>query len=720
LAFTLGVFRHHLVSNELEENFELRGIPSHDLIVELYYRNREIENMTIEFDPIHDFDDDLAIVSMNAFELSELQIDSMLRRGFSDGSLQDVLRPSESKPAMMYVKLSCLGVPILYDSNQFRNNFPENVYEVAYFKERVVNPRVLPSMIVVGETNSVDDLCLAWNLRAAHLENMLLDYGPRWATPKALHYVLSDVNQSLTQLEDQLNAVPIRVASSSLSSSDLKQIVDDIQRKVLIYEEDDIVALLKPHMRRGKQNRSIVNFVRGVGVLEFPSPTDALHLSEDDGFVCWDVSLPDYRSSSMLREVITVFESRASRPTIEGIAGDLTIGNFDDRERWAQLRTADTQLLAREAASRSGFAMTLSDKGRLGIAVLELMGDTRDLNVLCSSVIYHLLRDMCEVVSRQAVQQAVRRRLGDHATAQRLEALTHQVEFDVMRESQFDRQHWSAASIEDRWKLRKSDSNELLRWLIERRIVLRGFEASCPNCGLRRWYPVDRVAERHTCDGCLVESPLPVRHDQLPWRYRINELVARAVDQGVIPHLQALRRMIDRPQELVPRGERIGLLGGLPGVLLIPKDKDDGRQIEVDLFALLGDEIVIGECKATGADLSPGDRDRLIDLGRSLKCATVIFATPTSFDELGPTLHDGREVDASSADPRVLVWERRELLDVVPLRDSEWVGVSDYLPVRDEGDAGARAEEDRSLQYLNHVVRGLQQVSIAGSPRRFS
>lgn len=66
------------------------------------------------------------------------------------------------------------------------------------------------------------------------------------------------------------------------------------------------------------------------------------------------------------------------------------------------------------------------------------------------------------------------------------------------------------------------------------RVLLQGFERGCPVCGLRRWYPIDRLSDAPTCDGCQQTSRLPIAPDALSWRYHLNEVVAQAVTQGVL------------------------------------------------------------------------------------------------------------------------------------------------------------------------------------------
>ena len=117
---------------------------------------------------------------------------------------------------------------------------------------------------------------------------------------------------------------------------------------------------------------------------------------------------------------------------------------------------------------------------------------------------------------------------------------------DVTVGAQFDRQHYSWDQVHRTLGLGISRDlcNKLLDWLIERRIVFQGYKFSCANCGMGRWYSINRLADTQSCDGCGITTAKPIKVDQLPWRYRLNEAIAQAVDQGVLPHLLAVNRMV--------------------------------------------------------------------------------------------------------------------------------------------------------------------------------
>jgi hypothetical protein len=171
----------------------------------------------------------------------------------------------------------------------------------------------------------------------------------------------------------------------------------------------------------------------------------------------------------------------------------------------------------------------------------------------------------------------------------------------------------------------KTDANVLMKWLLARRIVIRGATVRCPNCQLDLWYPLHRIAgPLFRCDGCFeeVEPPLPI--DGTQWKYRVNELVARSFDQGVLPHLFTIVHSWD--QHGVGVSETLGFH---PGIRV---ERDSGKReppfrAEIDFVEIDAGRLIIGECKVDGNELREEDVSKLLELARLFNCSRVLFST---------------------------------------------------------------------------------------------
>ena len=85
---------------------------------------------------------------------------------------------------------------------------------------------------------------------------------------------------------------------------------------------------------------------------------------------------------------------------------------------------------------------------------------------------------------------------------------------------------------------RKMGSQELgsalLSWLLRRRLVFRSLDLECLDCGTSAWYSLDEVGNQFRCVGCQGQQSFDRMTHDASWRYRINQLLASALDQGIL------------------------------------------------------------------------------------------------------------------------------------------------------------------------------------------
>lgn len=134
------------------------------------------------------------------------------------------------------------------------------------------------------------------------------------------------------------------------------------------------------------------------------------------------------------------------------------------------------------------------------------------------------------------------------------------------------------------WLRPKSDSSDKAHSMVTdlalKKVFLRGYKLQCPACDLTRWYPVSDLAETMPCAGCLT---LLQPHVEVAFRYRLNDLVARGLDQGTMSlmltalFLQSLAR---------------DSFMYVPGLEVFQT-----RRIDVDIAASCDGHLVLAECK---------------------------------------------------------------------------------------------------------------------------
>ena len=133
----------------------------------------------------------------------------------------------------------------------------------------------------------------------------------------------------------------------------------------------------------------------------------------------------------------------------------------------------------------------------------------------------------------------------------------------------------------------------LASWLLRKSLVFRGLELECRDCGTQAWYSLNDVGNQFQCVGCQMQQSFDRMPHNASWRYRVNQLLASGLDQGVLPATLA--------------AYDLDLLGSLrsrayvfPNVILA--DKASGQHVaEIDLLGFENGEWIAAECKTSGS-----------------------------------------------------------------------------------------------------------------------
>ncbi len=248
----------------------------------------------------------------------------------------------------------------------------------------------------------------------------------------------------------------------------------------------------------------------------------------------------------------------------------------------------------------------LSDKGKIGAALHANM----DISILLRSGVYEAVVDL--TTPRAARLQRELRNLHadgvplDQAVADRLVA-------DWGHRS--ERRYRNAAQV-------GQASAAALEALVDVHWAERGFEIACTHCGIKTFVPMAEVPTRGpaTCGGCRAHQAYTLDSTTPQIVYRLDALVDRASDQGVLPHLLVIAALTsDDPNSSL-----------LPGVdLTFP----DGHPCEVDVFGVHQARVLTGEVKTQAADFTHTQLTRDVALstrlGADIHLLAAIDTIPT-------------------------------------------------------------------------------------------
>jgi hypothetical protein len=521
----------------------------------------------------------------------------------------------------------------------------------------------LSRLVVVGSPDSVQDLCLAWNLR---VQRPSLQFFPQWISPEwstdgnvlqSIHWGLRWENAGLS--EDR-RAPSLHLLSATLSPDELTAATPELGAPVVSHDRAGLDRFFSPGLHVGIDQVSVANFHRGradVAVPDYAQLGDWQYWER----IGWTADIAGYAPPRVSRNLIPWNGTTPVRSAADGLGGFINVPHVEPGELWSFPTSSGWDMVA-AVSEQAGYRARIDEKGQRAIAVIRLLGGEPGLRLLASSRVYGLIEAMSETDARQAAQRAARRAMErlaiENLTGQQIDAIIEAVRADVTEGAQFDRQHLDWGQVKEVLGGRnvpRDLCDRVVSWLVERRVLFQGYKFQCENCGLARWHSINLLSDTQICEGCGHSTAKPGSTNQLAWRYRLNETIARAVDQGQLPHLLAVNRMLAWRHD-----DRAPLTGVLPGVVLSPRDAAGPEAIEVDIFAIKGRRVIVGECKRGGDRITDRTIDRIAAAAQRLNCSRVVFATASRFDDAAVPLERAREVILPSA---IEIWDQAALFD---------------------------------------------------------
>lgn len=526
--------------------------------------------------------------------LPDINFDDFIdvRRTTSEGSLDDLLTRAWPREPMMtprqisMTKLSYAGTA----SASIRTN--KTVLPEPWFAKYDAGPNVL----VVCSPDSLDDIALLWNLRAAH--------GDFYATPIGIP--ISELSASAVQrlisgpgiARHGISASTLYVTSCSLSPDDLTAALGDISGvsvrpaadmltfgTVLGWSKDDVLT-----WKAGRASFKSLDSASYREILDHRNLNDLLIMQFD--VAVEDSPLPlsdDYR--------------------VAPHSGAFYNGAHT---RWSSLKQSDSiswiewpsrQLIANSLASIRDFSLKESAPGIAARILVEMLGGLGNSYMLCHSPLLTLLESMA---ARQGFNWYKDRLRLAGIEANPIDAVGASIE-ELPEKSfhDFKRVLGNSDAATKYW----------LAWAERSHVILKGFPIQCPSCGAKQWLPVGNFRPPVTCRGCakVIEFPFGDQ-PMINFKYRLSEQTRRVYEVDAMGHILAARFF----ESVFGFGSQSQLIGLHPGMSVFPS----GSTIEVgeaDVLMLnrLGEFIPI-EVKRTASGLTSGEIAKLDTLATSM------------------------------------------------------------------------------------------------------
>lgn len=453
-----------------------------------------------------------------------------------------------------------------------------------------------PNVIVVCAPDSLDDLALLWNLRAAH--------GDFYATPIGIPFGELSVStlQKLTfgpgLARHGFSATTLYVTSCSLSVQQITDAIGDMQEVSVRSATDmlmlgSVLGLSRDEVllwNEGKASFQGLDTTRHSDILERRNLNEMLMMQLDISVE--DAPLPisdDYRvdpwNGSFYNGAHTSWSS---------------IGRGD---KIASVVWPSRGLTADSLASIRGVRFSESAPGIAARILVDMLGDLDSVYLLCHAPLLGLLESMAarhgfNWYKDRLRQAGIDAQPGD-SVGSSIDELPEKSFHDfkrVLGNSDAAAKYWLA------WAERSS-------------IVIKGFPLQCPRCGAKQWIPVGNFSPPITCRGCAVDIEFPFGdRPSIDFKYRLTEQTRRVYEIDAMGHILAARYF----DSIFGFGSKSQLIGLHPGMSVFSTAADDEIG-EADLLMLTrhGEFIPI-EVKRTAKGLNQTELAKLDLLATSL------------------------------------------------------------------------------------------------------
>ena len=246
---------------------------------------------------------------------------------------------------------------------------------------------------------------------------------------------------------------------------------------------------------------------------------------------------------------------------------------------------------------------------------VRLIGSLEELEVITDRNIFELLIALTPKFRSERVAKDIAKKLSELMTSDQLSDIVSQ--FTSKGAMVLPSVTLTMEGILDLVKIEKKQKKYLhpiLQRLHDHKVLLRGKYFNCPHCNSNLWIPISELKRVNYCIECGNQAHLPVFSNdrQDSDHYRLNQLLARAVDQGQLSTLLPLVFFFKQGY------------GAFEYISNIDVFRFTDRITDVDLFIKIGRRIGVVECKSTNK-FTTEQVDDLLGIAVALKCDFAAF-----------------------------------------------------------------------------------------------
>jgi hypothetical protein len=262
------------------------------------------------------------------------------------------------------------------------------------------------------------------------------------------------------------------------------------------------------------------------------------------------------------------------------------------------MKIPEPEEVIRHLLGNSTASWKLSDKGKIGESLIAIS----NLDDLLKPGIFEAIRRLTTRRTTHVFREVSRRA---HTDAE-LE-LARLVDASGGRSERRSQTAADLVGVELALRVDALESLVALGW------AERGYRIKCTRCGLTSFVPLADVTSTANCPGCRGAGKYKRIENGLAVYYRLNSLIDRASDQGVLPHLLAIAALGKlRQHTYALSGVEFAFADGTPG--------------EADIYGIAAGKVVAGEVKTSASEFTNDELQKSVDRSRRLAVDVHVMA----------------------------------------------------------------------------------------------
>lgn len=332
----------------------------------------------------------------------------------------------------------------------------------------------------------------------------------------------------------------------------------------------------------------------------------------------WDLYNPKARDWQMLQEHF----KRVSR---KGLAAYSFNINFDNSPVGLEFPLRSFRQVMEHLFKSKNIEIHDTPKSRLLSQLVNLIGGLENADDICKKHIFDLIYSSSPTVKTEVALKKLFPGLKGGDQDSKVEAVSKAVEKGTVELSVI------FATADDLYNKAKQADNSLqktsffstFQTLYDRRVFLRGKHFDCPMCASKVWLPLETLSSSNYCPDCgnLITIPVHTNGAVDKDKYRLNQLLVRAIDQGQLSTLLLLN---------VLKKQSFRVFDFIANVEML---REGEVFSDADVLFRIGRKLGIAECKSA-RNFPTEQIDSMIQVIEDLKLDFGIFSCLLSADSV--------------------------------------------------------------------------------------